>query len=212
MNHTTQDIPYGYCACGCGQKTKIAPRSNQRLGYVKGEPFRFLHGHRERIPLAVRFWQHVTPGTIDECWLWTAAIHKTGYGVIGKSGSRGYELAHRASWEIHFGPIPDGLQVLHKCDVNYPPGDITNRRCVNPYHLWLGTNQENNADMMAKGRHSHPTLFGEQIGTAKLTASQVIEIRALAAQGIYQKEIAKRVGITKAHVSSIVLRKRWKHI
>lgn len=206
------EIPYGYCHCGCGQKTAIASFNYKRLGIVKGQPRRFLHGHRESIPLAVRFWRHVVPGPIDECWLWTAAVHKTGYGVIGKNGSRGYELAHRVSWELHFGPIPDGLQVLHKCDVNYPPGDITNRRCVNPHHLWLGTNRENNADMMAKGRHNHPVLFGELSGTAKLTASQVIEIRALAVQGMTQAEIGQRFGITKAHVSAIVLRKRWKHI
>jgi hypothetical protein len=72
------------------------------------------------------------------CWPWTGKIATNGYGYLDNM------LAHRASWLIHHGPIPEGLQVLHHCD---------NPRCVNPDHLWLGTQADNVADMMAKGRH-----------------------------------------------------------
>lgn len=199
---------YGLCQCGCGEKTAIARWTKSTKGIAKGKPYRYINGHSRIVPIATRFWQFVTIGTFDECWLWQGGVNASGYGIMWAGGRA--EGAHRISWEIHFGPIPDGSQVLHKCDVNYASGDFTNRRCVNPHHLWLGTNQENNADMMEKSRDRH--INGESHHAAKLTKAQVLEIRSLCAQGMAQPEIAERFGISQTHVSAINLRKVWRHI
>jgi hypothetical protein len=96
---------------------------------------------RSRIPIEDRFWSKVEIG--DDCWLWTAATTHDGYGLLGRPGGRGMVTVHRLAWVIAFGPIPTGMHVLHTCDT--PP-------CVNPAHLWLGTNADNIADKVAKGR------------------------------------------------------------
>jgi hypothetical protein len=90
-----------------------------------------------------RFWSKVQRS--DGCWLWTGASTWQGYGLIHHHGRRGMVSVHRLSWTIANGGIPAGLQVLHRCD--NPP-------CVNPDHLWLGTNADNIADKLAKGRGS----------------------------------------------------------
>lgn len=98
-------------------------------------------------PFADRFWAKVNK--TDCCWLWTGSTYKGSqpYGTIGTGGKHGKVVkAHRASWLIHFGPIPDGLHVLHNC----PDGD--NPSCVNPGHLWLGTHDENMKDFWRKMR------------------------------------------------------------
>jgi hypothetical protein len=100
-------------------------------------------------PLEERFWAKVNQ--TETCWLWTASTTTFGYGVIGRGGKGGgFVNAHRLSWQIHFGDIPKGLCVLHRCDVP---------ACVRPDHLWLGTKKENSLDAVAKGRwrHADPT-------------------------------------------------------
>lgn len=101
-----------------------------------------------------RFWPKVDTGTDpNSCWLWTGAIKSNGYGHIGNRGGP-YLMAHRASWQLHYGPIPDGLCVCHRCDV---------RNCVRPDHLFLGNVRENLRDMMDKGRHTpHPRLLSNE--------------------------------------------------
>jgi hypothetical protein len=99
-----------------------------------------------QVPIVDRFWARVQKS--DGCWEWTGAVNSRngGYGVIGISGSRKLTVTHRLSWEIHHGPIPDGLWVLHRCD---------NRKCCNPEHLFLGTHADNMRDMTAKGRQAN---------------------------------------------------------
>lgn len=89
---------------------------------------------------AIRFWTHVDKS--GDCWIWTGARYALGYGAFGPKGT-GAMGAHRYSWILAHGEIPAGMKVLHKCDV---------RCCVNPDHLFLGTQKDNIADMMAKGR------------------------------------------------------------
>jgi len=102
---------------------------------------------RPREPLAGRFWAKVQMIPFHPCWEW-AGSQGNGYGQIGAGGGEAGSIgAHRASWLIHHGPIPDGVFVLHRCD---------NKTCVNPDHLFLGTPGDNMRDKVAKGRHNSP--------------------------------------------------------
>lgn len=116
----------------------------------------------------------------DSCWLWKAYIHKEGYGhfMIKKPFAHPVSYtpvgAHRFSWEHHYGEIPKGLLVCHKCDV---------RHCVNPEHLFLGTISDNMQDMIKKGRSNYIKGFrlkkeGQRTHpNIKLSDAQVDEIR-----------------------------------
>jgi hypothetical protein len=100
---------------------------------------------RPSIPLVNRFWSKVNK--TETCWLWTSNVHTNGYGQIAESRNgrlrQRWLWAHRVAWELTHGPIADGLRVLHRCDVP---------TCVNPDHLFLGTQIENIADSVRKGR------------------------------------------------------------
>ena len=149
-------------------------------------------------PLSERFWEKVIKGDSGECWIWTGALNEKGYGILGR-GRRGMgtERAHRVSWMIHFGPIPKGLFVCHKCD---------NPQCTNPEHLFLGTVYENNADMLAKGRN----VKGE-CSYSKLSLDQVREIRSRYKPGkITQLALAKEYGVSRSLIGLIVKGERWK--
>lgn len=162
------------------------------------------------IPIAKRFWPKVDKRGPDECWPWIAAIAESGYGVISRSGvvyrNGRYSrmcLSHRISWELHFGPIPDGLCVLHRCD---------NRPCVNPKHLFLGTLTDNNDDMFAKGRGGYTGSPGESHPRAKLCDRDIRKIRALYSSGTSQAQIGRMFHLYQGSVSNIVLRKSWAHV
>ena len=166
---------------------------------------RSCNSRARRRPIAERFWPKVAKG--DGCWEWTG--HRLeGYGRITEGGDNGKELgAHRVSWEIHFGPIPDGLSVLHHCD--NPP-------CVRPNHLFLGTTRDNAKDMGAKGRagiQRHPHLYrGTAKGSSKLTEEAVREIRKLGLTDMTQRAIARRFHVTPSVICEVLKRRAWAHV
>jgi hypothetical protein len=192
----------GLCECGCGQPTRLAPMTDRKRGWVKGEPIRFVHGHHRRRAAATRFWEYVNQDTGTNCWHWQSTLNKRGYGRIRNRAVN--LMAHRFSWELHNGPIPDGLFVCHSCD---------NPRCVNPAHLWLGTRQDNMDDMMTKGRGSNPPVRrGDANNNATLTERDVRDIRARVANGETYTAIATTYSIHRSTAADIAKRKTWAHV
>lgn len=154
-----------------------------------------------RVPAAERFWSKVDKDgpicrALGPCWLWLAALWgTTRYGKFGPDHGASI-LAHRYSWELAYGAIPEGMKVLHKCD---------NPQCVNPAHLFLGTTADNAADMIRKGRNR----TGERHHAAKLSREAVEAIREAAGSGVPQVDLARQHGVSEATISSIVLRHTW---
>lgn len=147
---------------------------------------------RYKVDLMIRFWKNVNK--TDTCWVWTADKNNSGYGRL-KLHQKAIQ-AHRLSYEFHFGPIPKGLYVLHRCD---------NRLCVRPSCLWLGTNEENIADMVSKNRQAK----GSKQGNSKLTEAQALEIKFSIEKNIV---LAKRFNIDDSTVSAIKRNYSWKHL
>lgn len=176
----------------------------------------------------------------DGCWLWTGAPLSSGYGRIRVGGKT--LRAHRVSYALYVGEIPDGLCVLHACDV---------RLCVRPDHLWIGTRADNVADMINKGRgatgdksgaHTHPERLArgdrhgsrthpEQLARGDRHGSRTHPERVMrgeqngraklgeadvlairASVGLAQKHLALQFGVRQTLISAILLRQIWKHI
>ena len=187
--------------------------------------------HRKSTPPtpAERFWSKVDkdgPVCVPElgpCWMWTAGTQRGGYGCIRVSGK--HVGAHRLVWELHFGQIPPGQWVLHRCD--NPP-------CVRPSHLFLGTSADNQRDCVAKGRHSVSleqmlqdvmvapwkalmsaggprVAFGESHYSAKLTTAQVEAIRRrYIPHRVSTYKLAKEFGVSRSAISDVLSGKHWK--
>lgn len=159
-------------------------------------------------PLIDRFERMCIPEPNSGCWLWLGHIPKSGYGQFRMTTDprERCEGAHRASWILHNGSIPNGLDVLHRCDV---------RCCVNPHHLFLGTKLDNMQDAASKGRMNwkpsdKPRIHrGEKHNQARLTVADILVIRGSAWKGV---DLAKRYSVTPTQISRIRLGKSWKHL
>lgn len=151
-----------------------------------------------------RFWLKVDKNgpiayeQLGRCWLWTGAKNSFGYGIVCPTSSdikpRRYMRAHRLAFEFTNGPLPEGLSVLHKCDVP---------ACVRPDHLFLGTTLDNMRDMRAKGRgfDLSPRI--------KLSRENVLAIRKDRSDGVPNKTVAARYGVTPQTVCAITSRRAW---
>jgi hypothetical protein len=151
-----------------------------------------------------RFWPKVAKNE-DGCWEWTAYCRPGGYGRLNIGRQSQSRDAHRISWELHFGPIPAGMSVLHRCD--NPP-------CVRPDHLFLGTQTDNLADMTAKGRRRwgishHGGPKGEANHNAKLTRDQVLAIRERRENGAGVRQLAREYGVDHHSIRLILAREMW---
>ncbi len=164
----------------------------------KRKRFCSLHCYRQSpLPILDRFWSYVAK--TETCWLWTGAKRgKAGYGVFTPKTPR-LVFAHRFSYELHFGSIPEGVFVCHTCDT---------RICVRPDHLFLGTHQDNMSDMVEKGRSAK----GEKVVPHKLTSEQVQAIRLRHAAGEPIKALAVEYGVSNNSAWSIVTGRAWKHL
>jgi hypothetical protein len=143
---------------------------------------------RPKTPLMTRFYSYFSYGAPDECWNWFGPKHGFGHGRIFVTETRKFLWAHRLSYEVHVGPIPKGLFILHNCD---------NPSCVNPRHLRPGTIQDNIRDMDERGRRN---CKGRE---PKLSADDVREIRRLRNSGLYLKDIGSKFGVSEAQVSLV---------
>lgn len=161
-----------------------------------------------------RFWAKVEKSPDpDGCWVWRGTRTADGYGRFRLNHTPGEVRAHRLSWEIHFGPIPDGMYVCHRCD---------NRACIRPDHFFLGTAVDNWLDCLSKGRHSVGTRHslslpaghaqGSRNGRAVFTEDDVREIRRQFVAGVSKRRLARENGVSRPTITAIVTRKHWSHV
>jgi hypothetical protein len=185
------------CACGCGEPAPIAKRNCPRRGHKIGQPLTWVSGHHAKCqvfpvrPLADRFWPRVKKS--DHCWEWTGYRDRNGYGHLRVNQKM--TLAHRCSYEMAYGPIPDNQLVRHKCD---------NPSCVRPGHLELGTHDDNAWDSVVRGR---------RCPQSHLTANDARQIRYIRkTSGMSYTKIARQFNVTAMTVYHIVKRQTWRHI
>lgn len=136
------------------------------------------------------------------CWLWSGASSDFGHGIATVGGE--LVRAHRHAYERWVGPIPVGMKICHRCDV--PP-------CVNPGHLFVGTQAENLADMVAKGRYVQGRVYrGSSNASAKLTEDDALRIRTAVAAGRSFTDVANDNGVSRHTVRRIATGQGWTHL
>jgi len=193
--YKVNEVLYCDCICSCGTERRVKYHNllynlSKSCGCTKGNKL---------IPILERF-EDKFVCTPECCWVWNGSTDKDGYGIIKETidGKRFIRKAHRVSWFKYNGEIPENLCVLHKCD--NPP-------CVNPDHLFLGTQAENQFDRKYKGRSG----YGERNGRAVLKDEEILEIRRLG-KCLTQTMIAEKFNVTQTTIRNILNRKLWKHL
>ncbi len=175
------DVPYGYCWCGCGEKTNLARKTVPESGWVWGQPKRFIAQHQSRH--FSREYEVEDRGYETPCWISNRIKNRHGYAWMRNGGHM--TVVHRVFYEREHGPIPPGLEVDHLC---------SQRACCRPSHLEAVVRTENI-------RRSNRT---------KLTRTQAEEIRQLYATGQYsQSQLARKYGIVQSTANAIILGKNW---
>lgn len=187
-------VPYGYCHCLCGDKTPLALETKTKIGWVRGEPIRYIYGHQHRVKGVLKRdlrpaklekgprWIAMGCGYETPCHVWQWATTPAGYGIVVHEGRN--QVAHRVAYILKNGPIPDEMKVHHKCE--NPP-------CINTDHLQHMSNADNI-------RLSTLTNMTEEI---------VFKMFALRKSGMKWKAIAVEVGITYESARAIGCGKRW---
>lgn len=155
------------------------------------------------VELIEKFWNNSRINTADPnvCWEWNNKRRPAGYGMFYFRGK--WFSAHRISFQIVKGDIPDGLFVCHSCD---------NKSCINPAHLFLGTNRDNILDAVKKGIHGKNLHRGTRHYRSLVQETDIILIRRLAAKRFSHGQIADLFDMTRRNVTKIVNRANWKHI
>jgi HNH endonuclease len=180
------------CIKGCNRKAyahDMCATHGRRMA-LYGSPLRTKAIQYHGLSKQQRFFKWVEK--TDGCWLWKGALSPKGYGqfMTRLNGKAKLVTASRFSWQIHHGPIPEGMHACHKCD---------NRRCVNPDHLFLGTHEDNMIDMVEKGRQAKAKLDAEKVKAIRLDTRK-------------HEDIAKDYGVIRQTVTLLKARKTWRHV
>lgn len=154
------------------------------------------HGHIVTGPKTVadRLEAHIARVPIAGCWIWIGALGPKGYGSINFEGAM--RSAHRVAYRVWVGPIPEGLDVLHRCDV---------RPCINPAHLYAGSHAQNMRDMADRMR----SMYGERHRDAILTEQQVLAIRS---SPMGARRLARIYGVAVSTIGHAKSGRSWKHL
>ncbi len=177
--------------CGCSHEKTHRNRTKCERCTVSGKTVqqRFFERVSKEGP------SHPYNSGAEKCWLWTGSVDVYGYGDLRVDGKR--MKAHRLSWMLHFGEVNSETHVLHCCD---------NPLCVNPSHLFLGTHQENMADMVRKGRVNYSGFVWAK---SKLSESQRAQLIDMALSGISHTKISNHFGVTRAYVWQLAKANGW---
>lgn len=193
------------CICSCEKKSTILAHGSQLRGGRKKSCgcIRAPSEYEYLCKIKQKLLEKSKLNIYNQCIEWTGFKNHDGYGQISytKKGIERAIGAHRASWMVHVGPIPNDLYVLHKCD---------NPCCVRIEHLWLGNDADNMRDKINKGRGNHKR--GSKSPVAKLSEKKAKEILHMKGQGKTSHELSKEYGIAASSIRSIWQRKNWKHL
>lgn len=185
---------------GCGCEFRV-PLSHRKQRFHSRRCWR---QHADP-PIEQRFWNKVATLSDEECWIWQGFLNQSGYGTFRERAKHRSVLAHRFSWELHVGPIGDGLMVCHHCDTP---------SCVNPSHLFLGTAADNSADMMRKKRWwKGQRPRGSSHVRAKLNEDKVRAIKIFARSGEHSsRDISREFDVPDSTIRHILQGRAWKHV